>query len=320
MAHYPTVFNIISLKHSLSHSLPNELIEIILDFAEYWPHSSCSSTSSIKARGQVCQDAQHHCYAEWRQHRGPEATTPRSFADSSEDGFVLRSVPLGIHPTDNLQFQASLIPLTQHPVRMIIFEIRYYRLFACDPVRRRRDIVRYSSTCLELGIKKPMPSSESPPRAVLEPATRPTAQVVEGNPRLQRTSDRVYHAWDLKRNLCSRGNAKVDLYMSQMALADGMVGQKTVVWRTDDDDLAGAKFLDDGWDLSGQPWSRLSETEKAHARDFIHSLAKEDRRKQVNFMKQLEVGDSLGVWVRVSNGPYGSKIEGMRMHVFWAAS
>lgn len=98
------------------------------------------------------------------------------------------------------------------------------------------------------------------------------------------------------------------------------MGQKTVVWRCDSDYVAGAEYLDDGWDLSGDTRGRLSEAEKAHVNNFVHSLAKEDRREQVNFMKQLEVGTSLGVWVRVGRGIFVSMVEEMRMHVFWAAS
>lgn len=64
----------------------------------------------------------------------------------------------------------------------------------------------------------------------------------------------------------------------------------------------------------------LSEADIAHVKDYVHSLAKEDRREQANFLKQLEVGDSLGVWVKARDGPDVSMIEGLRMHVFWAAS
>ena len=105
--------------------------------------------------------------------------------------------------------------------------------------------------------------------------------------------------------------------MDHDVLADGMTGQKTVVWKCNDSE----NYLDDGWDLSGEIMMRfLSETDKAHMKDYVHSLAKEDRRERANFLKQLEVGDSLGVWVKARNGPDVSMIEGVRMHVFWAAS
>lgn len=317
MTHYPTAFDIVYLKRFLAHSLPNELIGIILDLSEYWPHYSCSSTSSVKAQGKVQENlVQPH----WLEHRGRETTTPLSFTDSSEDGFVLRSPPLAVPLADVVQSQA-LVPQTRHPVRMIVFEIRYYRLFAMNPKCRRRQVVRQSKTRLEVGIKKPVPSTESRLRAVREPDTRPAARVVQDSPQLQQVCDRIYDSWQLRRSFCDPAHMRIDLYMDHKALADGMVGQKTVIWRCDDDDdVAGANVLGDAWDLRGEPLPRLSGAAKAHVDDLVHSLANEDRTEQADFVKQLEVGDSLGVWVRVRDGPAVSMIERVSMHAFWAAS
>ncbi|CAD6587650.1 MAG: hypothetical protein ASARMPREDX12_002957 [Alectoria sarmentosa] len=320
MSRYPTTFDIISLKRFLSQTLPTKVIDMILSLAEYWPHSSCSSASPIKAQGKVAQDA---LPAHWCKHRRPEATTPLSFTDSSEDGFVLRSPPIGIPHTDVVPFQALLVPRAPRPVRMIVFEIRYYRLFHTKPESRRPQVVRPSSTCLEVGIKKPLPPTESPARAILEPATPPIAQVLKGSPQLRRICDRVYRLWDLKRSFCDPAHTKIDLYMDHQALADNMLGQKTVVWRFDDDVVAEAKVLDDGWGRSEETGRHLwlfSEADKAQLDDFVHSLAKTDREEKADFVKQLEVGDSLGVWVRVRDGPSVSMVDGVRMHVFWAAS
>ncbi len=330
MTHYPTIFDIISLKRLLSHALPNELIDIILDLAEYWPHFSRSSPSPIKAQGEMRVPVPPDVHADWLDHRGPEAIAPISFTDSSEDGFVLRSPPLGISSTDGVQSQLSLVPRTRHPVRMIIFEIRYSRLFAINPKCRRRQVVCQSSTRLEVGIKKPESSTDPSRKAVLDPHTLSTASTSEDSrqfpqyrdhiyERWHYKRDRVYQAWHFKRSFCDPAHAKIDLYMDHKVLKDGMIGQKTVLWRYDDDEVASAK-LDDGWDLSEEALGRLSEAEKAHLAGFVHSLAKEDRMEQADFMKQLEVGDSLGVWVRVKDGPSVSMIEEMRVHVFWAAS
>ena len=149
---------------------------------------------------------------------------------------------------------------------------------------------------------------------------KPTARVLEGSPRVQQICGDFYRSWHIKRSFCDPTHTKIDLYLNHSALADGMMGQKTVVWRCDSDYVAGAEYLDDGWDLGGKTRERLSAAEKAHVNKFVHSLAKKDRREQVNFMKQLEVGDSLGVWVRVVRGIFVSMVEEMRMHVFWAAS
>ncbi len=254
---------------------------------------------------------------ERRKHRRP-STGPLSFTDSDEDGFILRGTPLGIPPTDALQFNTSLAPRTQHPARMIIFEIRYHRIFAinrkCCP--RPRQIVRQSTTRLEIGIKKSKPSAEPPQMAIPKPVPQLTPQVPNESLGI---CDRVYELWLFKRSFCDPANAKIDLYLGFDALADNMMGQKTVFWRYDDDDCADADFLDDGWDLSALTRAH-PEPDKSQAHELVKYLAKEDRSRQADLFKQLEVGDSLGVWVRMRDGPSISMIEGVKMHVFWAAS
>ena len=150
----------------------------------------------------------------------------------------------------------------------------------------------------------------------MEPAVWLTARYIESSPRLQQICDRVYRSWQSKRSFCDPAHIKIDLDMNHKALAENMIGQKTVIWRYDDD----GNYLDDRWDISRETLKFLSETEKAHVNEFVHALAQEDRRDQADFVKQLEVGDSLGVWVRVRDGPSVSMIEGVRVHVFWAAS
>ncbi len=56
MTRYPGVFDIVSIKRFLAHILPNELIDEILDLAEYWPHVSHNSPSPIKAQGRMPED------------------------------------------------------------------------------------------------------------------------------------------------------------------------------------------------------------------------------------------------------------------------
>lgn len=191
-------------------------------------------------------------------YRGPEATTPLSFTDSSENGFFLRSPHLAIPPTDVVKSQASLVPRTRHPVRMII--VGYYPLWAESRISSWHEVVRPSSTCLEVGIKKLMPTIESSPKAVLDPAALSTAPVFEGSPQLQQICDRVYKSWQVRRGFCDPAHRKIDLYMDCKALNGGMTGQKTVLWRCDDEDVISATS-EDGWDLNAET-RNLLEAEK----------------------------------------------------------
>lgn len=246
-------------------NLPNEVIDMIFDLAEYWPHSSCSSSSPVKAQGKIRQDVLRSFPPRFLEHQGPEATTSQSFTDSSEDGFILRSQPLGIPPTNVVPLQASLVSRTRHPVRMIIFEIRYYRLSSMSLV-----LPQPNSTWLEVCIKKPKLPTESTTRVNLEPAIRPIAQVFEGSSQSQHICDRVYKLWHQKRSLCDPAHTKIGLYMDRSALEKGMMGQKTIVWRLNDDDVAGA-FLDDGWGMIENQMRHRPEVVKANLNKFIHS-------------------------------------------------
>ena len=302
---YPKIFDIISLKRLfLSHSLPNEIIDVILDLAEYWPHSSRFLPSPIKAQREI----------RWRNRRGKYHSP--SFRVAPEDGPILSSPPLGLPPTNVLQSAALLVPPTRHPVRMVIFEIRYSHKFELDPKWHRPRIVRQTSTRLEIDSKRSTQPTESSLSIVLEPDAWLEVHVSESSLWLQQVCDHVYESWQAKRSLYDQAYTKIDLYMDLSVLADNMTGQKTVVWKCDDSE----NYLDDGWDLSSETMGFLSEADQAHLKDYVHLLAKEDRREQADLLKQLEVGDSLGVWVKARDGPDVSMIEGLRMHVFWAAS
>ena len=316
MTCYPTMFDTISLKCFLSQRVPKEIIDMIFDLSEYWPHSSRSLPSPIKAQGKVQESVLQEYPVHWREHRDSQATHLPSPIVAGEDGLILSSPPLGLPPAEVLQSPTLLAPRTRHPVRMIIFEVRYHRLFAINPKCRRPQIVRQSSARLEIGIKKPTHISVYSTRPVLEPEAWLKDHVFESSLRLRRVCDRVYTLWQSKRSSYDRVHTKIDLYMDHKDLADGMIGQKTVIWNREDS----GDYLDDGWNLSGATLQHLSEANKAHVKDYVYSLAKQDWMEKANFLKQLEVGDSLGVWVKAKDGPTVSMIEGVRMHVFWAAS
>lgn len=315
MTCYPTIFDIMSLKCFLSQRLPNEIIDMIFDLSEYWPHSSRSLPSPIIAKGKL-QESLQQAPVHWLEHRDSQASHLPSLIAAGEEPFILRSPLLGFPPTNVLQSPTLLVPRTRHPVRMIIFEIRYYRLFAINPKCRRPQIVRTSSARLEIGIKKPTHTTANSARFNLEPEAWLKDHVCGSSLRLRRICDLVYTSWQSKRTSYDQVHTKIDLYMDHKELADGMIGQKAVIWKSDDS----GNYLDDGWNLSSPTLQHISEADKAHVKDYVHTLAKEDRREEASFLKQVEVGDSLVVWVKGRDGPTVSMIEGARMHVFWAAS
>ena len=92
--HYPTMLDVIRTRHYLSLKLPTELIDLIVDLAEYWPHTS----SVLDMSTRVYRDNMRY---------GSYGRGPRSLWNSrtnssdarrewQEKGFVLRTPPLGL--------------------------------------------------------------------------------------------------------------------------------------------------------------------------------------------------------------------------------
>lgn len=91
----PSMASVISLRRylSLTRDLPNEIIDIILDLAEYWPHTSSILDMTTRVY------SGHMCYGSYparpRQKLGRLLSTPESRREWKEDGFLIRTPPLG---------------------------------------------------------------------------------------------------------------------------------------------------------------------------------------------------------------------------------
>ena len=91
----PSMTSVISLRHylSLTRGLPNETIDVILDLAEYWPHTSSILDMTTRVY------SGHMCYGSYparpRQKLGRLLSTPDRRREFKEDGFLIRTPPLG---------------------------------------------------------------------------------------------------------------------------------------------------------------------------------------------------------------------------------
>ena len=146
----PSMASVISLRRylSLSRDLPNEIIDIILDLAEYWPHTSSILDMTTRVY------SGHMCYGSYparpRQKLGRLLSTPVSRREWKEDGFLIRTPPLGWRCVNGVDLSKRcdskspattqprpkskpLIPRSQppswlpprglHPARRVVFEI-----------------------------------------------------------------------------------------------------------------------------------------------------------------------------------------------------
>jgi len=90
----PTMLDVARVRDFLSALLPTEVIDIIIDQAEYWPHTS----STLDMTTRVYHD--HMRYGSYG--RGPKtqwhnrSSTPEMRREWREKGFILRTPPLGL--------------------------------------------------------------------------------------------------------------------------------------------------------------------------------------------------------------------------------
>ena len=146
----PSMASLIALRQYLSFSrgLPNEIIDIILDLAEYWPHTSSILDMTTRVY------SGHMYYGSYaarpRQKLERLLSTPESRRESKENGFLIRTPPLGWHcvsdadsskrresePPSIIQPRPKWKPLIPrprtptwlpprglHPARRVVFEI-----------------------------------------------------------------------------------------------------------------------------------------------------------------------------------------------------
>ena len=136
----PTMLDVIKVKRYLSFRVPTEIIDILLDLAEYWPHTSSILDMTTRV---------YYGHMNYGSHgRGPKtwwhnrSSTPEMRREWQEIGFVLRTPPLGLRcvQSDDPRkgYLRSLLrppragtdkkhdwlpPRGKHPARAILFEI-----------------------------------------------------------------------------------------------------------------------------------------------------------------------------------------------------
>lgn len=270
---------ILWLKAFLIKRLPLELVELVLDHAEYWPHTTTIGSKLGLVRTPV------KWYGTSSDILSPSWPSPESKAMHEVLGFTLYSLPLasesshtraatlrkGLRRLVRREPEVCLPPRGQHPARMIVFEAGSQRYEIqtgkfCDV-----GIIREDGQLLE----QDLPAAGSQRRdstafSAFRSNTRPS------KPAKLSKQDRTHHLVTQR-----------ECWFSPKAMAEGKYVLK---WRHDED-------LEDG-------------------------IKKHDDEKTLptttDFIRQLKVGDSIGLWAPVVRGSCIYKIDEVRMHVFWA--
>ena len=266
---FPSMSTILWLKKFLLKKLPLELVELVLDHAEYWPH-----TTAIKSRLDLVRTP-----VRWRSTssdiQSPSWPSPESEAMLEVLGFTLYSPPLasgnsltraatlrkGLRRLVRREPDTFLPPRGQHPARMLVLEIFSHRLYT--PIGKFCDIgiIRENDQVLEQDV----PAAESQRR---NPSV---LSAFRSNTKMGKTHHLV---------------AQRECWFPAESKAEGKYVTK---WRRDD--------FEDGINTNCDEQILPTTT---------------------GFIRQLRVGDSIGIWAPVARGNSVYRIEEVRMHAFWA--
>ena len=280
---FPSMSTILWLKIFLIKKIPLEIVEVVLDYAEYWPHSTTIRPKLGLVRTPV----------KWRdtssEIQSPSWPSPESEAMQEVLGYTLYSPPLasegsltrastfkkGLRRLVRKDRDVYLPPQGQHPVRMIVFEAVCQRYDIpkgkfCDV-----GIIREDDQLLE----KEAPAAESQRRnssvfSTFRSNTRPTKTTKTTKPS---ESDKIHHLV-----------AQRECWFLPGMKAEG---KYVIKWRHDEnleDEIK--KYNDDG---------KLLPT-------------------TTDFIRKMKVGDSIGLWAPVVRGGCIHKVDEVRMHAFWA--
>ena len=280
---FPSMSTILWLKTFLMKKLPMELVELVLDHAEYWPHSTIIRPKLGLVRTPV----------KWRgtssEIRSPTWPSPESEAMQEVLGYALYSPPLasessltraatlkkGLRRLVRRDPDVYLPPRGQHPARMIVFEAVSQRHDIPNGKFCDVGIIREDDQLLE----KEALASESQRRnssvfSTFRANTRPSKPVI---PVKASQSDKAHHLV-----------AQRECWFSPGMKAEG---KYVIIWRHDKESEDELKNHNDG-------------------RKILPTTT--------DFIKNLRVGDSIGLWAPIVRGGCIHKIDEVRMHAFWA--
>ena len=318
MSRHPTVPQVISLKRHFLRTLPMELVDIILHFADYWPHVSSSSITPRTIKGIKPHLLPPPDIAESAEllPRRKVTVQPVLAERHTKDNLLVLSSPLGLSQETS---QPWLPPKTPNPARMLVVEVTARRVIPVQQVPQRLSLLRTSHTWLDIGVinlTNPPPQGSSLSLSDAEHDALPKPPLDEGVIDIVYTQCRMaYYAWFEQRNSRVPGSLRLNLPVNEYP--EGESRTTTSVYRFDDDDLSHSNPSGPRSDLWSQAVFVFSEAQQEDFDKFSQGLDGVDRRDGAEFVRALRVGDEIGVWSRVKESDSVLVIEGVRLTVLW---
>ncbi len=268
MSRHPMLPQVITLKRYFLRALPIELVDIILSFADYWPHVSNSSTTPRILKG-----------------KKPHLLPPPVIGGSVElqprwrvlaelhtkDNLLVLSSPLGLSQVTS---QPWLPPKTPSPARMLVVEVTARRVIPAQQVPQRLSLFRTSHTWLEICV---INLTNSPPQCSSLSLSDAEHDALPKPPSDEDIGDLVYLqcrmaycAWFEQRNSRVPGSLRLNLPVNEYP--EGESRTTTSVYRFDDDDLSHSNPLGPRSDLWSQAVVVFNEAQREDLTKFVKGL------------------------------------------------
>ena len=313
----PSLSQVIALKRHLMDKLPIELVNIIISFAQYWPHvSNFSLTSPITRASDVLPLSDSKASQEFRQELSQMAT--------NKDILLHRSPPLGF-PSAMSQPWLSL--LSKHPARILYVEVKLRWAKPVQAVRQRAEFGEIQ-TWLEIGVldsslhsPKARPLWPEPEQKAHDAALEPPRREGSEHSMFNDFCALCHTTWLAYQEQCVPGCLRMDL-----TLDNTPEGQSKIVaflYRADDDEHP---IRSGHADPESKPPNLrdLDDVSRMKLIQYFNSFETRNTMDGAKFVRSLEGGDELGVWSRVTNYKFMDDlvdpvvvIEGVRVSVFW---
>ncbi|KAK3396010.1 hypothetical protein B0T20DRAFT_501226 [Sordaria brevicollis] len=298
----PTAMEVIFVRAILEKALqlPSEIINNIIDYAEYWPH-----TSTVVD------------YSNW-----PETQRVVHSGDpSTENVFLLRTLPLGFvkppstfykhqrnheAPLDPIPreqkefpvdtYQSLIAPNVTHPCRKIKFTIVSHDQGWGG---RYRNTYRESHTWFDVGLERCLQPNDDYNKPTFDPRTLSTLipEVREVGP--EDNNVQGTHTFDFPLH------PEPDKMIQCNMVANNQFHQYEVEWKWTDDTTS-ADFIDTGYGC-----------EQDMLPNPLPNLGRGQATGDGKFVRDLKLGDVVTVWAKARYGGWANYIKRVQVDVYW---
>ena len=336
----------------LSLKLPLEIVDLIMDYAELWPHTTCTT----EYRTVVHSEGPSLWMRDWRSlpfsmDHGP---IPKNYRTMLRNAFLLRSHPLGLETRDPISIKPSVVsrwkqrlkrdrrrkgsslapgwlpPRGLRPCRKIVFEILSHQ----EATDFTEPLYGDSPTWFDVSVERVLPEEDgSGPATWTASMNEEWGDELLGNtvddPRLQVLKKVPGSGAPAERRPRQASLASSAMDIEPVQLFETRRTKPSLA-ATVRQDVVQQNYQGDALNRQHKITWRYDDTLDMESTEGDRLVIETGEHANGDFVRKLESGESILLWARARNRPRdilspssGSDpclnvVDRVRMHVFWA--